>query len=112
MIHDALDRLLPARRRRRLEALRDVDKPRSIRIHSISDQPEERTPGQAARWHRVAFEFLDPPGPWSMQFYEAASGQDALDGLEPGVEARYFESRDGARLRLIETTDGEAIWPR
>ncbi len=73
--------------------------PRPIRVHSVTPVPES---GGAPRFFRVAFEFLDPPGPWSIQFYEAAPGQNGLmETVEPGTRAIYFESEDGARTRVI-----------
>jgi hypothetical protein len=62
---------------------------------------------------RIAFEFIDPPGPWSMQFYEAAGNQpDVLGRLAPGGNARFYESDDGARVRVLSTEDGLPLWPR
>ncbi|MDK2971654.1 MAG: hypothetical protein PWP23_1409 [Candidatus Sumerlaeota bacterium] len=101
-------RLFPARRHRQLLAARQALHPRAIEIHSVTPVPAENP-----RFHRVAFTFKDPPGPYSLQFYEAASGQDALLArLGPGTAAAYYESRDEARMRLIETTAGEPLWPR
>lgn len=95
-------------RRRAAEQLRHTAKPRVVRIHSLNPQP----PGaERPDFVRVAFEFTDPPGPYSMQFYEAPPGQASLDALSPGAEAHYYESLDGARTRLLETTDGEPVWP-
>lgn len=83
---------------------------RPIRIHSVVPVPE----GSASpKFVRVAFEFLDPPGPWSMQFYEASTAQRELLGeLAAGVSAKFFESEDGARTRVLVLEDGRALMPR
>lgn len=73
--------------------------PRQIRIHSLTPVPEG---SHAPRCFRVAFEFLDPPGPQSIQFFEAAPGQDeALNLTVPGGRGFYYESEDGARTRVM-----------
>ena len=98
-----------AGRRRRAEQLRQSAHPRSIEIHSVTPQPE----GSPAPFYRVAFTFLDPPGPYSIQFFEAVpDSAEAAGGLPSGAKARYFESHDGARTRVIETEDGKVWWPR
>jgi hypothetical protein len=103
-----LDRLFPTRRRRLIEAARAGLRPRAIEIHSVTPVPADRP-----RFHRVAFVMKDPPGPYSLQFYEAAAGQPAaLAPLAPGAAARYFESRDEARTRWIETDTGGVVLPR
>lgn len=62
---------------------------------------------------RVAFEFLDPPGPWSIQFFEADPSQtDVLTVLEPGTNAWFYESEDGARTRVLKTEDGRPLFGR
>ncbi|MEQ8822061.1 MAG: hypothetical protein RLY93_17635 [Sumerlaeia bacterium] len=97
-------------KRKRAEALRKAAPPRRIRIHSVTPQP-----AGAARpvYFRVAFEFLDPPGPWTLQFFEVGGDQaSTLQGLEPGAETRFWESDDEARTRVMETPEGEALWPR
>ncbi len=109
MLHD----ILAGGRRKRAEEARKTLKPRSVEIHSITPQPADRPEGRTPDFLRVAFVFLDPPGPYSLQFYEAATGQDAVVGkLPPGTKARYYESRDEAHTRLIETEEGEPVWPR
>lgn len=103
--------LFRSTRRRRADALRKSAAPRLIEIHSVTPQPDG---GEGpASFYRVAFTFLDPPGPYSIQFFESTPGSAGLVGsLAPGVKARYFESRDGARTRVIETEDGVVWWPR
>lgn len=97
-------------KRRRAEQLMKAGAPRRIRIHSVRPCPED-TP--RPQFLRVAFEFLDPPGPWSIQFYEASSAQPEVSGtLAPGTEARFYESEDGARTRVLATAEGVALWPR
>jgi hypothetical protein len=83
--------------------------PRRIRVHSLHPQPAD---APKPTFVRIAFEFLDPPGPWSMQFYEATPEQpELLALLTPGTEARFLESEDGARTRVLVTADGRAVWP-
>jgi len=92
-----------AARRRRIERLRAAGRGRAVRIHSVA------TEGDAVR---IAFEFLDPPGPYTLQFYQAETpGGDVAAKLVPGAAARYYESADAARTRLLETVDGEPVWP-
>lgn len=79
---------------------------RRIRIHSVSQEPAERP-----AYVRVAFEFLDPPGPWSIQFYRAWLAQGSWKALEPGLRARFYESEDGARTRVMTLDDGTPILP-
>jgi len=77
--------------------------PRKIRIHSV--HPQENG-------SRIAFEFLDPPGPWSMQFYVAApSERAAVDGLKSGTEAQFYESEDGSVVRVMATVNSVPILP-
>ena len=85
-------------------------KGRMVRVHSVSAQPPEADP---PHFYRLAFEFTDPPGPYSMQFIEfGPESADALLSLKPDAEIEYLESRDGARSRAIRLTDGSAVWPR
>lgn len=95
-------------RRQRAARLLATGAPRRIRIHSLAPVPADVP---RPDFVRVAFEFLDPPGPWSMQFYEAGPA-DALATLSPGTTAWFYESEDGARVRLLKTEAGVAIWPR
>jgi hypothetical protein len=84
--------------------------PRRIRVHSTHPIPADQP---RPDFVRVAFEFLDPPGPWSMQFYEANPRQPELVMvLQPGTIARFYESEDGARTRVLTTEDGKPLWPR
>ena len=94
--------------RQRVEKLLKDGSPRRIRIHSVRfPEAGSREPA------RVAFEFLDPPGPWSMQFYEVRGGQeDLLKTLQPGTNAQFFESEDEARTRVLRTTENVIVWPR
>ncbi|MCB2155124.1 hypothetical protein KQI84_09575 [bacterium] len=102
--------LFNAGRRRQADELRKSAKPRSIEIHSLTPQPDGA--GIPAPYYRVAFTFLDPPGPYSIQFFESEpDSPDLAKSLAPGVKARYFESRDGAQTRVIETEDGKVWWP-
>ncbi len=95
---------LRAKRARRLLA---TGAPRRIRIHSVTPDPEENP-----RLHRIAFEFLDPPGPWSMQFYQAEPFKSKLpDALAPGSTAWFYETDDGARTRVLKLEDGTPVWP-
>lgn len=97
-------------RRSRAAGLFAKGAPRRIRIHSLHPQPAD---SPRPEYVRIAFEFVDPPGPWSMQFYEADGNQpDILAGLAPGGSARFYESEDGARTRLLATDDGKPLWPR
>lgn len=97
-------------RRRRAQQLLAKGDPRRVRVHSIAFHPPESTSPQ---YVRVAFEFLDPPGPWTMQFYEAAGDQpDVLTDLAPDAKATFFESDDGARTRVLRTESGKVLWPR
>ncbi|MCC6545871.1 hypothetical protein IT570_01790 [Candidatus Sumerlaeota bacterium] len=94
--------------RRNVEKLLKEGSPRRICIHSVRF-PEEKEEGPV----RIAFEFLDPPGPWSMQFYEVRDGQEELLGsLSPGTKAQFFESGDGARTRVLRTAENRIVWPR
>lgn len=103
-----LDKLKAGGRRQAADALRKAEKPRAIEIHSVTPVPRDKP-----EFVRVAFIFTDPPGPYSLQFYEAATGQDAVVAKLPShAKARYFESRDEARTRVIETEDGEGLWPK
>ncbi len=84
---------------RRARKLLRRGNPRRIRVHSVTPVPEGST---APRYYRVAFEFLDRPGPWSIQFYEAAPGQEKLiAALEPGARAGCHESGDGKGSRVL-----------
>lgn len=104
-----LDGANPGAKRRRIERARESLKPRSIEIHSVTPRPSAAEP----RFYRVAFIFLDPPGPYSLQFYEAAAGDNpSLERFVPGYKARYYESRDEALVRVMETEDGAILWPR
>ncbi len=95
-------------KKKRAEKLLKSGDPRRIQIHSVISLEEEGCGG-----NRVAFEFLDPPGPWSVQFYEAAPGQEGvLADLEPGSQAVFYESEDGAKTRVLALSDGRALWPR
>jgi hypothetical protein len=96
----------PARRQR---LLRDA-KPRVVRVHRVDAQPPGAEPPAFAR---VAFEFLDPPGPFSMQFLEVAPEQAARAlALQPDDRVEYLESLDGARARALRLPGGEVLWPR
>ncbi len=97
-------------RRSRAASLLKSGAPRRIRIHSVTPVPA----GNAApQFLRVAFEFLEPPGPWSIQFYEASSAQPEIAAtLVPGAKARFYESEDGAQTRVLATEDGKPLWPR
>ncbi|MEO8377028.1 MAG: hypothetical protein ABI579_05095 [Candidatus Sumerlaeota bacterium] len=95
--------------RSRVEKLLKEGSPRRIRIHSVRFPDEEHS----AEPPRVAFEFLEVPGPWSMQFYEAKNGQvELLKTLTPGTNAQFFESDDGARTRVLRTAGNDILWPR
>jgi hypothetical protein len=84
--------------------------PRRILIHSVTPVPAF---SEAPDFVRVAFEFIDPPGPWTMQFFEGvATDKELLAGLKPATPAFFFESEDGARTRVLRTQDGRALWPR
>lgn len=97
-------------KRKRAENLLKSGDPRRIRIHSVTPVPDD---APRPEFLRVAFEFLDKPGPWSMQFYEATSTQPEIAAkLEPGAMAVFYESEDGARTRVLATEDGKALWPR
>lgn len=97
-------------RRAKARKLLKSGAPRRIRIHSVRSAPPE---GGKTEFLRVAFEFIDPPGPWSMQFYEAVANQAEISGqLVPDAEAIFFESEDGARSRLLATKDRQPLWPR
>lgn len=97
-------------RRSRAASLLKSGAPRRIRIHSVTPVPADTATPQ---FLRVAFEFLEPPGPWSIQFYEATSAQPELSAtLVPGARARFYESEDGARTRVLATEDGKPLWPR
>ena len=99
-------------RRRRAAALIKSGKPRNIRIHSVARVPAGDGLGERP-YARVAFEFTQVPGPWSMQFYEAADGQDdVLALLEPGKRAVFHESNDGARVRVLVIDETIPLWPR
>ena len=105
----ALDKLFPAARRKRIEEARASLTPRQVEVHSVTAIPSAGSPD----YFRVAFFPTDPPGPYSLQFLEVATGQDAILGkLTPGTAARYYESRDEARTRVLETVDGELVLPR
>ena len=94
-------------RRPRIERLLKKAAARRIRVHSVQAADGACGPD------RVAFEFIDPPGPWSMQFYEAMAGQkDILAELIPGASAHFFESNDGAQTRVLRTAEGKILWPR
>lgn len=96
-------------RKSRARKLLATGAPRSIRIHSVTPQPDG---APNAQYLRVAFEFLDPPGPWSMQFYNARADQpDISNTLNPGANAKFYESDDQARTRVLATDDGRALWP-
>jgi hypothetical protein len=96
-------------RKQRAAALQKKGAPRRIRIHSQHPQPPD---APRPEYVRIAFEFLDPPGPWSMQFYEAVPEAAVLGELAPGASAQFYESEDGARTRLLVTEGGKPLWPR
>ena len=97
-------------RHKRAEALLKSVAPRRIRIHSLHPVPPD---SPRPDFIRIAFEFLDPPGPWSVQFYEATASQPEITGtLSPGTIARFYESEDGARTRLLTTEEGKPLRPR
>ena len=83
---------------KRARRLIQTGAPRQIRIHSLTAVPEG---APQPRFFRVAFEFLDPPGPQSIQFFEAAPGQEALKTTIPGARGFHYESGDGARTRVM-----------
>lgn len=90
-------------RQRKAKELFRKGAPRKIRIHSVHPQDNGS---------RIAFEFLDPPGPWSMQFYVAApSERGTVEGLASGTEARFYESEDGSTVRIMATAAGVPILP-
>lgn len=96
----------PARRRRLLE----TTTPRVVRIHRVDPEPPGADPPQFVR---IAYEFTDPPGPFSLQFFEAdpASNATAL-ALKPDDQVAYYESTDEARTRAFKLDSGEIIWTR
>ncbi len=98
-------------RKKKAERLLKEGAPRKISIHSVIEVTEEG--GKKCHFFRVAFEFTTPPGPWSMQFYEAAPGQnDVLQDLKPETKAFFYESEDGAKTRVLKTSEGKPLWPR
>lgn len=103
--------LLPAMfRRARARRLAKSAVARRIRVHSVSPQPPD-----AARpdFLRIAFDFVDPPGPWSIQFYEAETPSPEVSvKLTPGLMAKFYESEDGARTRVFSLEDGTLVLPR
>lgn len=79
---------------------------RRIRIHSVAVMEEEDC-------RRIAFEFLDPPGPWSMQFYEARiDNPGVLEMLKANEDAGFHESSDGAQTRVLVTKDGDPVYQK
>ncbi|CAN5384294.1 hypothetical protein BH09SUM1_BH09SUM1_03380 [soil metagenome] len=83
---------------------------RRIRIHSVTPVKADFS---GREFSRVAFEFLDPPGPWSMQFFESSSVSASLAGvIAPGALAKFFESDDAARTRVMAAEGGQVIWQR
>lgn len=98
-------------KRKRAEKLLKSGYSRKIRIHSVVSEPEG---ADRPEYVRVAFEYLDPPGPWSIQFYEADPSDVALwKSLEPGTEARFYTSEeDEGATRLLVTEDKRPLWPR
>ena len=99
------------RRWRARQLIARVAKPRRIRVHSVAEIRDSA--GAPLRGHRVAFAFLEAPGPWSVQFYEAAPGQESLiNQLTPGCSAGVREGKDGVRTRVLTLETGEPLWPR
>lgn len=97
-------------RKKRIAELLAKGYGRPIRIHSVVPVPEGSS---SPKFVRVAFEFLDPPGPWSMQFYEASTAQaDVVSAIAAGASAKFFESEDGARTRVLVLEDGRTLMPR
>ncbi len=98
-------------RKKRAQKLLESGYGRKVRIHSVTPEPEG---GDPPEFIRLAFEYLDPPGPWSMQFYEAdASDTELWKALAPETEGKFFTSEeDEGTTRVFVTEDGKALWPR
>lgn len=96
-------------RKQRIEKLLKSGEPRRIRVHSVAKHPAD---APRPDYLRVAFEFLDPPGPWTMQFFEAEPSPEAAAELSPGAAATFYESEDGARTRILVTESGARLLPR
>jgi hypothetical protein len=97
-------------RQQRAKKLLRSGAPRRILIHSVTPVPAF---AERPRFVRVAFEFVDPPGPWSMQFYEGEARDGALLArLKPGSKAFFYESEDGARSRVLKDEEGAVLWPK
>ncbi len=97
------------------QAVKDSASKRPIEIHSVN--PINAATGSPAEgkpdYYRIAFSVTDPPGPYSLQFLEALPEfSPAIEKLEPLGKATYYESRDEARVRVIETEEGDLILPR
>lgn len=83
---------------------------RRVRIHSLACEPRD---SDHPEFYRLAFEFTDPPGPYSMQFIEfAAEHADDLRALKPDSAIDYLETRDGARARAIRLPDSRLLLAR
>lgn len=80
---------------------------RNIEFHSINKIGVE---GSSGFRYRVAFSVTDPPGPYSLQFLEVSKDyENVLKDLKPEMKAVYYESRDEARMRVIETEQGDLL---
>lgn len=48
-----------------------------------------------------------------MQFYEGCpEDSSVIAALNPGASARFYETEDGARTRILVTEDNQPVWPR
>ncbi len=104
-----LRRILRRSKRPQADQLLKTGGPRKIRIHSKAPVDPEMGDESPVR---VAFEFLDPPGPWSLQFFIAEPGQtDVLEHVNPDTTAWYYESEDGARTRVMKFDEDRILYP-